>query len=256
MQYGKGKNLNNISERGIYKITFPNNKCYVGISKNPKVRYTSHRSLCSRGKHTNAEMQSIYDEYGYDDWVFEVLSYDIGDDEYHSNMENKIIAETPNTINTYDGKWVLLSEKEKIQTLKNAANKQYWDNKTQILASNKLKRRGKLGDKIREYENQLYHQPHNNKKQRERAKEYYKALKAKNPNINKERYSANREAISKRNKEKRRGKEGDAIREYERQYRQKNRERQREKAREYYHKNKERQREKAREYYRKNYAKQ
>ena len=56
---------------GIYKITSPSGKFYIGSSKNIKKRWRSHRSELSRGKHANKALQRAFNKYGNLD--FEVI---------------------------------------------------------------------------------------------------------------------------------------------------------------------------------------
>jgi len=64
------------------------------------MRWGSHLSeVSSTRKHKNKHIQAVYDKYGYDDWVFEVLFVETGDKKYHSKRENDLIHETSNTLN-------------------------------------------------------------------------------------------------------------------------------------------------------------
>jgi hypothetical protein len=92
-----------IKKYKIYKITFPNGEHYIGRTETHEyMRWGSHLSDCRRGKHANKRMQEIYNEYGYDEWKFEVLKVEESDDSsYISLLEEQYIRETPNTINVY-----------------------------------------------------------------------------------------------------------------------------------------------------------
>lgn len=59
---------------GIYKITcIPNNKIYIGSSKNIKKRFFNHISSLKHGKHENAYLQHAFNKYGIDNFKFEVI---------------------------------------------------------------------------------------------------------------------------------------------------------------------------------------
>ena len=59
---------------GIYKITFPHGKCYVGSSRNIPIRWVNHRSSLRHGKHCNIKMQRAYAKHApKGDLIFELL---------------------------------------------------------------------------------------------------------------------------------------------------------------------------------------
>tara|TARA_R110000796_G_C14322287_1_gene407997 strand:+ start:111 stop:596 length:486 start_codon:yes stop_codon:yes gene_type:complete len=87
-----------------YKITFPNNTCYVGKTKNYKHRCGIHKNKCKHQTHPNKNLQEIYNKYSTNNWVFEWLFVGVGDKEYHKIREYTLIQETPNTINLNTGK--------------------------------------------------------------------------------------------------------------------------------------------------------
>lgn len=91
-----------------YKITFPNNKCYIGSTINFRKRCWAHQSHVRHNKHANTEVQTIYNKYGYDDWKYEILFEETGDKEYHKIREHALIQETPNTVNKDTGKLCLI----------------------------------------------------------------------------------------------------------------------------------------------------
>ncbi len=70
---------------GIYKITNlqDTNKIYIGRSLDIKHRWESHISELNNGKHINKDLQIDWDEYGADNFKFEVI------DECSSNKESK-----------------------------------------------------------------------------------------------------------------------------------------------------------------------
>lgn len=49
---------------GVYQLTFPGGKAYIGSSKNVSVRWKEHRWLLSKGKHYNKHLQHSYDKFG------------------------------------------------------------------------------------------------------------------------------------------------------------------------------------------------
>jgi group I intron endonuclease len=49
---------------GIYKISSPSGKCYIGSSVDIKKRATRHGSELRNGRHPNIKLQSAYDKYG------------------------------------------------------------------------------------------------------------------------------------------------------------------------------------------------
>lgn len=50
-----------------------NNKVYIGQTTDPKVRKNQHFSLLSRNKHPNIHLQSSYNKYGKNCFVFEII---------------------------------------------------------------------------------------------------------------------------------------------------------------------------------------
>jgi len=73
---------------GIYEIRCTaTDVAYVGQSKQPKKRWTVHKSGLRRGKHENLALQSDYNKYGLDAFEFNVIS------EYPSHTTSKILLE-------------------------------------------------------------------------------------------------------------------------------------------------------------------
>lgn len=65
---------------GVYKITnIINNKVYVGSSVNIIKRKSAHRCMLRDGTHSNEHLQSAYNKYGKDSFVFEVIEYSTKD---------------------------------------------------------------------------------------------------------------------------------------------------------------------------------
>jgi len=63
-------------QSGIYKIIcLKNNKAYIGQSENISQRQNSHFSHLRCNTHTNKLLQSDYNEYGGENFVFEVIEY-------------------------------------------------------------------------------------------------------------------------------------------------------------------------------------
>jgi group I intron endonuclease len=59
---------------GIYKIVnLTNNKIYIGSSKNLYNRYSTHKCKLKYNNHVNKHLQSSYNKYGKDNFIFEVL---------------------------------------------------------------------------------------------------------------------------------------------------------------------------------------
>lgn len=62
---------------GIYKITNKvNNKCYIGKSKNPKHRISTHKwslKKLERHKDTNRHLFNAAKEYGLENFIFEII---------------------------------------------------------------------------------------------------------------------------------------------------------------------------------------
>ena len=106
-----------MTTKTYYKITFPDNTCYIGCTIEYNIRRSYHLNLSSKHKHTNRNIQAVYDKYGSnDEWVFEVLFVETGDSERHKQLEYNLIKETPNTLNLKDGRECLVvGHKRKIK---------------------------------------------------------------------------------------------------------------------------------------------
>lgn len=62
------------SDIGIYSITSPSGKVYIGQSSHLKKRKYEHFRLLAKGEHTNRFMQNVYNKYT-DQMVFSVVEY-------------------------------------------------------------------------------------------------------------------------------------------------------------------------------------
>lgn len=72
----QGKNMIIKPEPAIYLIyCLANRKSYVGQSKSVKMRIANHQTRLRNGVHRNSHLQSAYDKYGADMFVFRVLEY-------------------------------------------------------------------------------------------------------------------------------------------------------------------------------------
>lgn len=66
----------NLDQSGIYKITnLINGQCYIGQSINIKKRWQEHRRYKSKEPNTNKLLYKAFDEFGLDNFSFEVLEY-------------------------------------------------------------------------------------------------------------------------------------------------------------------------------------
>lgn len=60
--------------KGIYCISNNiNNKCYIGSSKNIKLRKGGHISRLRNNRHPNQHLQNSWNKYGQDNFIFEIL---------------------------------------------------------------------------------------------------------------------------------------------------------------------------------------
>lgn len=58
---------------GVYSITAPNGKQYIGSSSDITARWKQHRKQLLAGKHTNIKFQRSVTKYGLDNFKFEIL---------------------------------------------------------------------------------------------------------------------------------------------------------------------------------------
>jgi len=84
---------------GIYRIlNLINNKYYIGSSKNITKRIREHKRLLRKGEHENKHLQSAWNKYGEQNFVFEIIQI-ISSDELKNNcylrdLETKYILES------------------------------------------------------------------------------------------------------------------------------------------------------------------
>src|ERR1700692_287526 len=64
---------NDVMNTGIYAITSPSGKCYVGSSVDIKKRWQRHRRELKQRIHFNPKLQSAYNKYGEENIVFTML---------------------------------------------------------------------------------------------------------------------------------------------------------------------------------------
>lgn len=64
---------NNPGTCGIYKITSPSGKVYVGSSRNIEARWYRHKHDLKAGKHHSPPLQRSHDKYGVDGFSHEIL---------------------------------------------------------------------------------------------------------------------------------------------------------------------------------------
>lgn len=58
---------------GIYQITGPNNKIYIGSSVNIHARWQHHKGLLRRNQHANSKLQNAWNKYGESAFTFETI---------------------------------------------------------------------------------------------------------------------------------------------------------------------------------------
>jgi group I intron endonuclease len=69
---------------GIYKITNPKGKSYIGLSREIEVRWNSYRNM--QFQSTNSKFRESLEEYGYENHTFEVLEeVELSKDTYGKN---------------------------------------------------------------------------------------------------------------------------------------------------------------------------
>jgi len=65
--------------QGIYRVTLSPTHFYVGRSSDIKRRLRDHLGLLKRGRHLNAYMQSVYNQFHHFDWELLVACADAGE---------------------------------------------------------------------------------------------------------------------------------------------------------------------------------
>ena len=145
-----------------YKISFPNNTCYIGKTNNLKRRMSEHKTYARYNTHPNKNFYLIYKEFGYEGWSVEWLFIGTGTKEYHKVREHSLIRDTPNTINLNKGQRCLLnSRQEYYQENKEKIKKQVIEraskNRDEINRKQREKRSGPEGDEVRRKEREYNH---------------------------------------------------------------------------------------------------
>ena len=145
-----------------YKISFPNNTCYIGKTNNLKRRMSEHKTYARYNTHPNKNFYLIYKEFGYEGWSVEWLFIGTGIKEYHKVREHSLIRDTPNTINLNKGQRCLLnSRQEYYQENKEKIKKQVIEraskNRDEINRKQREKRSGPEGDEVRRKEREYNH---------------------------------------------------------------------------------------------------
>ena len=63
-------------DSGIYSIrNTVNNKIYIGSAINFKTRFSRHKSQLKLNKHFNKHLQTTYNKYGKENFIFEIIEY-------------------------------------------------------------------------------------------------------------------------------------------------------------------------------------
>ncbi len=78
-------------ERGIYKITNPEGKIYIGLSKNIPLRWSHYKNSSSMG--SNSLLKDSLKKYGYDQHIFEIKEYVEFQTNLTDQQNNKILRE-------------------------------------------------------------------------------------------------------------------------------------------------------------------
>lgn len=81
---------------GIYRIINKNNnKVYIGSAVSVYNRLSSHKGLLKQNKHFNAHLQSAYNKYGIESFIFEII------EEIDDVTQDKLIERENNWIQYY-----------------------------------------------------------------------------------------------------------------------------------------------------------
>lgn len=88
----------------IYKIENKlNQNCYIGITVNPSVRKNRHFNYLKQNKHCNSHLQSAFNKYGEENFIFEILESFESNEEDAYNKEAEYIEKYNSYINGYNG---------------------------------------------------------------------------------------------------------------------------------------------------------
>lgn len=88
----------------IYKIENKlNQNCYIGITTNPSVRKNRHFNYLKQNKHCNSHLQSAFNKYGEENFIFEILESFESNEEDAYNKEAEYIEKYNSYINGYNG---------------------------------------------------------------------------------------------------------------------------------------------------------
>lgn len=96
----KKENLFDASVKsGLYIITcFPNQKYYIGESKNVNVRLTAHKNKLRRNNHDNFALQKDFNRFGENCFSFQKLFFGAGlEKKQREYLENIILLTIPST---------------------------------------------------------------------------------------------------------------------------------------------------------------
>ena len=78
-------------ERGIYKITNPEGKIYIGLSKNVILRWSHYKNGSSMG--SNSLLKNSLKKYGYEKHIFEIKEYIESQSNLTDQQNGKILRE-------------------------------------------------------------------------------------------------------------------------------------------------------------------
>jgi hypothetical protein len=89
-----------ITTEQYYKIILTGGSTYYGRTKHHLYeRWGNHLKTARLGYHPNKHLQEVYNKYGGDDWVFEVLFVKVCSKEQHSICENTLIHDDSKSLN-------------------------------------------------------------------------------------------------------------------------------------------------------------
>tara|TARA_R110000796_G_C14252470_1_gene398805 strand:- start:8 stop:502 length:495 start_codon:yes stop_codon:yes gene_type:complete len=89
-----------ITTEQYYKIIFRDGYTYYGRTKyHIYERWGNHLQTARLGIHSNKQLQEVYNKYGCDDWVFEILFVKVCSKEQHSICENTLIHNDSKALN-------------------------------------------------------------------------------------------------------------------------------------------------------------